>query len=169
MSRRTVFYFASVFNATRRMEQRGNRRSFGPFLRRDLADLPIFDIYSVFAGWHVQHEEIFEVPVERWTAANKRQAEPLQRALDDQGFHSSRPLWLGHFLGEVCLVAEVSRDNTLGVAVTDGLETISYYRRGRSRPIGPVEAYSIYKGRKMLRSFNPDNTFELADDSDLDS
>lgn len=131
----------------------------------DLADLPVSDIYAAFAGWHAEHPEIYEVPIEHWNATHQRQSGPLVRALEDRGHHSVRPLWLGCFLGEICLVSESTVDDALGVAVTDGLETIWYPKVGRTRPLGPFEAYAIFKGRKMLRSFNPDMSNDLLEES----
>jgi hypothetical protein len=131
----------------------------------DLADLPVSDIYAAFAGWHAEHPEIYEVPAEHWNSAHHRQAAPLMRALEERGHHDVRPLWMGCFLGESCVVAESMVDDAIGVAVTDGLETIWYPRVGRTRPLGPFEAYAIFKGRKMLRTFNPDMSSDLLEET----
>ncbi len=131
----------------------------------DLADLPVSDIYAAFAGWHAEHPEIYEVPIEHWNSAHQRQAAPLIRALEDHGHHDVHPLWLGCFLGETCIVSESTVDEALGVAVTDGLETIWYPKVGRSRPLGPFEAYAIFKGRKMLRTFNPEMSTDLLEET----
>ncbi|MDZ4848266.1 MAG: HEAT repeat domain-containing protein [Pirellulaceae bacterium] len=127
----------------------------------DLADLPVLDIYAAFAGWHAEHPEIFEIPVEHWNAAHQRQTAPLMRWLEDNQHENIRPLWIGCFLNEICLVVESTVDSATGVAVTDGLETIWYSNVGRLRPLGAFEAYSVFKGRKILRTFNPDMSIEL--------
>ncbi len=131
----------------------------------DLADLPVSDIYAAFAGWHAEHPEIFEIPSEQWNFAQQRQATTFIKSLEEHRHHTIKPLWLGCFLNEICLVAESTVDETPGVAVTDSLETIWYPRTGRSRPLGPFEAYSIFKGRKILRTFNPDLSNELEDET----
>ncbi len=131
----------------------------------DLADLPVSDIYAAFAGWHAEHPEIYEIAAENWNSAHHRQATPLVRALEELGHHTVRPLWLGCFLGEICIVAESTVDEALGVAVTDGLETIWYPKVGRTRPPGSMEAYAIFKGRKMLRTFNPDMSSDLLEET----
>ena len=38
--------------------------------------------------------------------------------------------------------------------VIDGDEVLWYPQRGASRPMGPTEAYYLYKGRKILAAFN---------------
>ena len=98
---------------------------------------------------------------QNWNAAHQRLLAPLIRSLEDHQHEVTKPLWLGFFLGEICLVAETKVDEATGVAVTDGLETIWYPSVGRARPLGAFEAYSIFKGRKMLRTFNPDLSSEL--------
>jgi hypothetical protein len=141
----------------------------GPLLHAfgaDLAELPIADIYAAFAGWQAEHSEIYEVPVQAWNTSQQRVADQLERALENQGHSEIRRLWLGFFLTEICLVAESDVDGISGVAVTDGLETMWYPSVGRQRPLGPLEAYSIFKGRKMLRSFNPDLLSDLEDIDD---
>ncbi len=132
----------------------------------DLADLPVSDIYAAFAGWHAEHPEIYEIPAEHWNSAHQRLVAPLVRSLEEHQHQVIKPLWLGFFLGEICIVAETMVDEASGVAVTDGLETIWYPSVGRTRPLGPFEAYSIFKGRKMLRTFNPDLSIDLELDLD---
>jgi hypothetical protein len=131
----------------------------------DLADLPVSDIYAAFAGWHAEHPEIYEVAAANWNSAYQRQSAPLVRALEERGHQAVHPLWMGCFLGEICIVAESTVDEALGVAVTDGLETIWYPKVGRTRPLGPMEAYAIFKGRKMLRTFNPDMSSDLLEEN----
>ena len=48
----------------------------------------------------------------------------------------------------------VTVEDTACVVVTDGLETIEKVTAGRQRPLTPGDAFNLYKGRKMLRTFN---------------
>jgi len=131
----------------------------------DLAELPIHDTYAMFAGWHAEHEEIFEVPASHWNTAQKRMAQQLLNLIEDQGHDSIEPLWLGFFLNEIAVVARTRSENSIGFAVTDGTELLWYPSSGRLRPLGPTEVYSLYKGRKILRSFNGHDVFESEEDS----
>jgi hypothetical protein len=121
----------------------------------DLANLPLEDIYAVYAGWHAEHPEIFQVPADQWNAAQRRLAEPLTEALDRLGFEQIEPVTLGFFLDEHALVARARRDETECLVVTDGLETADFATEGRQRPMGPDDLWHLYLGRKMLRTFNP--------------
>ena len=71
-----------------------------------------------------------------------------------EGHESVEPLFLGFFIGERALVARTELNQTPGIAVTDGLEIVWHPTAGRSRPLGPIEVYCLYKGRKILRTFN---------------
>ena len=120
----------------------------------DLADLAPDDIYAAFAGWHGEHEEIFEVDVADLDAAGRVEVARLERRLRDSGYGAIEPVQLGFFLGERLLVAHATLDGRRGVAVADSQSILWYPSAGRSRPLGPHEACCIYKGRKLLRSFN---------------
>ena len=120
----------------------------------DLADLPPDDIYAAFAGWHVQHEEIFEVPADSWSDPQRLDVVRLERRLRDAGYDAIVPERLGCFLGDRALVATAMYQGMPGVAVADQLQCAWWPRRGSSRPIDPEVAYCIYKGRKLLRTFN---------------
>jgi len=130
----------------------------------DLAELPVQDIYAMFAGWHAEHEEIFEVAAPQWNSAQKKVAGQLLDLLEQQGHDSVEPLWLGFFLSEIAVVARTRSENSIGFAVTDGVELLWYPSSGRLRPLGPTEVYSLYKGRKILKSFNGHDVFESDED-----
>ena len=45
----------------------------------DLADLPPDDIYAVFAGWQVEHEEIYELDASQLTVPQRLEVVRLER------------------------------------------------------------------------------------------
>jgi HEAT repeat protein len=120
----------------------------------DLADLPPDDIYAAFAGWQAEHEEIREFDVARLSQSEKLEVERLTRRLHDAGYEAIEQQFMGYFFGEKALVARATHEWLPGVAVADFRETAFFPERHSRRPLGPREAYSIYKGRKLLRSFN---------------
>lgn len=121
----------------------------------DLANLPLDDIYAIYAGWHAEHEDIFSIPVEQFNDAQHRVMEQLQRYLERMEYDSIKPALLGFFLDEQAGVFTAQRDGTECLVVTDGLETIDQPIEGRPRPLTPEDVFNLYKGRKMLRTFNP--------------
>ena len=122
----------------------------------DLADLSPDDIYAAFAGWQAEHEEIFETEHDQLSETQRLEAVRLERRLHDRGFEAIRPVLLGSFFGERSLVARATHGGTPCVAIVDATETTSFRTAPGPRAIGPSEAYAIYKGRKLLRSFNPE-------------
>ena len=121
----------------------------------DVADLPIDDIYSIYAGWHAEHEEIFSVSADQFNEAQSRAMVPYQQHLERMGYESLKPVMLGFFLDEQAGIFQGVRDDTQCLVVTDGSETIEQPTAGRLRPLTPGDLFNLYKGRKMLRTFNP--------------
>lgn len=121
----------------------------------DVADLPIDDIYAIYAGWHAEHEDIFTVAVEQFNDAQTRSMIPFGQHLERLGYESLQPAMLGFFLDEHAGIFQGVRENTQCLVVTDGAETIEQPIAGRLRPLGPGDLFNLYKGRKMLRTFNP--------------
>lgn len=121
----------------------------------DLADLPPDDIYAAFAGWQAQHEEIREQDVQSLTDIQRVEVTRLERRLQDYGFEEIVPRTLASFFGERVLIATAIYEGHAGNAlVTSGGEITWLARGAASRPLGPAEAYCIFKGRRLLRTFN---------------
>lgn len=123
-------------------------------LAADVADLPQDDIYAIYAGWHVDHDEIFTVPANQLNDAQRRIVETFQVHLDRLGYEDVKNELLGFFLDETAGVFEATRNGKPCVVVTDGLETIDQPTAGRMRPLQSSDLFNLYKGRKMLRTFN---------------
>ncbi|MEM0926175.1 MAG: HEAT repeat domain-containing protein [Planctomycetota bacterium] len=120
----------------------------------DLGDLPADDIFAIYAGWHAEHEDIFTVPRDAMNEAQLRVMETFLQHLQHLGYDEIEPALLGLFLDERAGVFTASREETRCIVVTDGLETLDQATASRARPMGPEDAFNLYKGRKMLRTFN---------------
>ncbi|MCD0460620.1 HEAT repeat domain-containing protein [Roseiconus lacunae] len=120
----------------------------------DLADMPIDDIYAIYAGWHADHPDIFTVPANSQNEAQLRVMETFQQHLQHIGYEELKPQLLGLFLDERAGVFSAVREGTQCLVVTDGLETIDHATAGRHRPLAAEDIFNLYKGRKMLRTFN---------------
>jgi hypothetical protein len=120
----------------------------------DLQDLPPDDIYAAYAGWQAEHDEIYDYDVQRLNPTGQREVGRLQRRLHDAGYTQIQPALLGFFFGQKVLVATAQWSGTPGVAVVDS-DHIQWHAQGNARrPLGPAEAWSIYKGRQLLATFN---------------
>ena len=121
----------------------------------NLGDIPHSDIYAAFAGWQAQHDDIFEVDLADWDEGLVYEAERLERLLRDAGYDAIQMIRLGLFLGEKALIARATKSGQSCIAVADVHDVFSYRTDAGPRAIGANEAYAVYKGRKLLRTFNP--------------
>jgi hypothetical protein len=130
----------------------------GPLTRAilaDLADLPVTDIYALFAGWQVQHDEIFEWEIAEVPPDRRAEIAHLERRLQDAGYDAIEPEVLGSFFGDHFLVARAISNGQPGVAAADAQQIEWHGAVGVSHPLGPREACCLYKGRRVLQNFNP--------------
>ncbi len=124
----------------------------------NMADLPVDDIYAMYAGWQAEHPEIFSVAATHWNATQKRLATSLQAHLTRLGYQGLSPELLCFLLDEQALACRGQMDATEVIVITDGLETVSLPTAGRLQPPGAQDIWHLYKGRKMLRTFNPNDS-----------
>ena len=120
----------------------------------DVADFPIDDIFAIYAGWHAEHPDIFSITADSFNDVQSRMMAVFAKHLSQLGYESVAAKQLGFFLDEHAGVFQAVRDDTECVVVTDGLETIDKPISGRMRPPAPEDIFNLYKGRKMLRTFN---------------
>jgi len=123
-------------------------------LSSDLANLPIDDIYAIYAGWHAEHDDIFAIAADKFNDTQRRIMATYRKYLSRLGYDALEPELLGFFLDEQSGIFTATRDETQCLVVTDGLETIEQVTAGRPRPVTPTDVFNLYKGRKMLRTFN---------------
>jgi hypothetical protein len=121
----------------------------------DLLDLPPDDIFAAFAGWQAEHQEIWEVEISGLDEPQRVEVFRLRRRLQDSGYEAVQPVRLGLFFGAKVLIARATRSGQPGVAVADRNEIYWLPTAASRRPPGPDEAYCIFKGRRLLRAFNP--------------
>lgn len=120
----------------------------------DITELPLEDAYAAFAGWQAEHEDIYIVENAHWNPAQTRAADVMVKELEEKSFEAITPEFLGFFLGEYALVATAVREETIGICVFDGLELLWFPTAQRPRPMVGQDAWQIYMGRKILRTFN---------------
>lgn len=119
----------------------------------DMMDLPYEDVYAAFAGWHVEHEDIYQVPAEHFQQPHQLEAVRLIRRLQDEGYDAIQPQVLAFFLGEKHLAALAVKNGSAGVVVGDYEQSYWLPSLGQHAP-GAREALWIFQGRKLLQSFN---------------
>jgi hypothetical protein len=121
----------------------------------DLSELAAEDIYAAFAGWQAEHEDIYEVPSSTLNVAQRREADRLIALLEAGGFDQVQPIALTFLLGEVALLATAHRDGDRFGVVNDLHENVCFPLSKSPTSLTPELVLAIYRGRKLLRTFNP--------------
>lgn len=121
----------------------------------DLRSLEVDDVYAIFAGWQAEHEEIYEVPSSQFNASQRAECERTLRALEACGVDELHPLALTFFFGERAILATGQRQAIRVCALSDELETIIQPIDERPTSLTPDLVLALYRGRKLLRTFNP--------------
>jgi hypothetical protein len=120
----------------------------------DLNDVPIDDIYAAYAGWHVEHDEIYEVDQSEWNSQQRSEAARRVQALEETGYTQIRPRTFCYFFGDDLLIATAVYEGTAGTVIVDPLSTEWQPIRNPDHPLGPAEALYIFTGRRLLKTFN---------------
>lgn len=121
----------------------------------DLTALSTDDIYALFAGWHVEHTEIFAVEAERAAGQDEILMHHMKVCLTESDeYEEVIPALLGWLFERRCLVASARRSGEMGWAIVSDDE-VSWLPLGTpSRPLGAQDAFHLFVGRSLLRSFN---------------
>ncbi len=120
----------------------------------DLRSLEMDDVYAVFAGWQAEHEDIYEVPAHLFNSAQRSEAQRLLDGPDHAGIDELKPIALTFFFGERAVLALGQRDGQPVCTVSDGLEMVTMPCDKRPTSFSPDLVLALYRGRKLLRSFN---------------
>lgn len=122
----------------------------------DVTSLSLSDTYAIYAGWHAEHDEIFTLQPESWNDLQREQINQWKQHLERCGLENVNAVLVGRFLDEMAGVFTAMRDDNSFLVITDGLESIECVTDGSERSMAPPDLFNLYKGRKMLRTFNPD-------------
>lgn len=130
----------------------------GPVVMTFESDLTVLshdDIYAIFAGWHVEHPDIFPTEANQVAGQDSLHLQRMLRSLtESEEFEDVYPALLGNLLERRFLVASAMRQGENGWAMVSEDE-VSWLGIGNpERPLGPLEAFHLFVGRSLLRSFN---------------
>lgn len=122
----------------------------------DLKNLEIDDVYGLFAGWHAEHDEIYEIPSSQCNSAQRAECDRLvKRIIDRNGpIEEHRALGLAFFFGERSVLAVGLRNGQSVCFVADDLESVEFPINTRPTSLTPDLVLALFRGRKLLRTFN---------------
>lgn len=120
----------------------------------DLTDWSMDDVYAAFAGWQAEHEEIQEMEIDPENSIQAVEIQRRRRRLEEVGFESVRPEFIGSFFGQRSLIAAANKDGVAGLAVVSDEDHLWRPQTQPNRPLSPEIVYALYKGHKLLQMFN---------------
>lgn len=122
----------------------------------DVTSLSLSDTYAIYAGWQAEHDEIFTLAPENWNDLQREQISQWKQHLERCELQDVDGILIGRFLDETAGVFQAKRDDRSFLVITDGLESIECVTDAGERSMGALDLFNLYKGRKILRTFNPD-------------
>ena len=129
----------------------------GPLVKAiqpDLRHLSHDDIYAIFAGWHVDHPDIFSIDAERTVGQDQWHLSRMLESLQAADYEDVRPVLLAKLLDQNALIASAQREDCDGWAIV-GEDSISWTPLGSPQsPLGAEDMFHLFVGRSLLRSFN---------------
>ena len=119
----------------------------GPLVRAiqaDVRQLPVDDIYALFAGWHVDHPEIVAIPADRTVGSEQVRLQRLLQSLEESDcYQQIRPVLLAKLLDQSALIATADRADETGWVLVlrrrtelggHGIASVAARCRGRFSP-----------------------------------
>lgn len=135
----------------------------GPLVHAFSADLRVLarrDQYAAFAGWQAEHAEIFTLPYDRARGKIPNVVGQLEQALAASEFENAEPVAVGGFFSEYQLVATAEFEGQRGTCIITDKQADWI---GEGNPAAPIDwrlALEIWRGRRLLEQFNPDESFD---------
>lgn len=120
----------------------------------DLTDLPVPDVYAVFAGLGIEHDDVRMWNVDHEDPHQQIEITKCSRFLEQKGCTQIRPAFFASFFGDSCFVASVECHGERGTMVVDHTDAHWIAAGNLQRPIDAKTAYGMYVGRAVLEHFN---------------
>ena len=74
--------------------------------------------------------------------------------MEESDFSEIQPYLFMQFFGDSVLVALASREQHEGIVVADNVDCLWLPQQDKLRPLSADDALNIYKGKKLLGTFN---------------
>lgn len=120
----------------------------------NLNHLSVEDVYAAFAGWQLDHDEIYEVSTEQLDGQQSRWVELMLHSMREAGYEEIAPQALTFLLGEPALLTQASQGSSRGIAIAQESDISFFPTNNQPDSMTPAVALSIFRGRKLLQAFN---------------
>lgn len=121
----------------------------------DLGPLSPVEYYAAFAGYATEHDEIAEIRLPTSSKDIRDRVDAFTAELQASGHSNIRPIYWGSFFGDDFVIAEGTHDGHPGLVAIDRVGASFYPVSSPANPLTAEHALFIYKGKRLLSSFNP--------------
>lgn len=119
---------------------------------QDLANVSIDDAFAIFAGWDIEHPEVYETPANQLSTSDESTVYEWGQALQGEKFDSVEPAFLAHFFGNRVLVGMGEKGGRQQPFAFDGKELVSLPSLSPS-PDALTLTYYLWRGREFFHTF----------------
>jgi hypothetical protein len=119
-------------------------------------------VYALYAGWQTTHDEIYEVELMKLSPERRDEIDRLALALQQRGCRDVQPVCAGKFFGDEFLVATAHRGDQRGHVIGNRREWL--FLADDAQQLTSELAYALFKGQKLLASFNPEYAATVSDE-----
>lgn len=119
---------------------------------QDLANVSMDDAFAIFAGWDIEHPEVYETPANRLSTSDDTLVHEWGQSLQGEKFDSVEPAFLANFFGNRVLVGLGEKGGRKQPFAFDGKELVSLPSLNPS-PDSLTLTYYLWRGREFFQTF----------------
>lgn len=120
----------------------------------DLSELSVDDCFALFAGFDIEHEEVYVTTAANWSAGHEREAGRLGAMIRAAGYEDFQPQLLSSFFGETSVAGPAAYQGRAVVVVSNGRELLARPRGNPQRPLTADDMVALQRGQAVLQTFN---------------
>lgn len=119
---------------------------------QDLANVSMDDAFAIFAGWDIEHPEVYETPADRLSTSDEATMMEWGQMLQPDKFEVVEPAFLAHFFGNRVLVGMGEKGGRKQPFAFDGKELVTLPSLAPS-PDALTLTYYLWRGREFFHTF----------------
>ncbi|XZE42942.1 HEAT repeat domain-containing protein [Pirellulaceae bacterium SH467] len=119
---------------------------------QDLANVSMDDAFAIFAGWDIEHPEVYETPANRLSTSDEATVLEWGQVLQPDRFEVVEPAFLAHFFGNRVLVGMGEMGGRKQPFAFDGKELVTLPSLAPSLDALTL-TYYLWRGREFFHTF----------------
>ncbi len=120
---------------------------------QDLANLSTDDAFAIFAGWDIEHPDIYETPANRLATGDETTIAHWIEQLQLDRFEKVEPIFVANFFEQLVLVGYGERSGRSQPIAFDGKELVAIPSLAPNHDSLAL-TYYLWRGREFFRTFH---------------